>query len=325
MTLQQLRYVITVAQKGSISEAAKELFISQPSLSNAIKELEKEMKIIIFSRTNKGIIISDEGLEFLGYARQVLEQAELLENRYLETKSTKKRFNISTQHYSFAVNAFVDLVKKSVINEFTGTISIDKIVLSLITAFIIGVFIIYIYKKTYNGVVYSKSFSLCVILLAMVTALIIRTINSNLALSLGMVGALSIVRFRTAVKEPVDTGFMFWGITAGIMAGAGLYLIAIISSVALGLLYYVSYILGFKANSQYLMILRYDSRIDAKIEKMIEKIPKHKIKSKSITKDKVELSFEISDKNYLKLMDIFKEVEGIDSVNLISYQNDFGA
>ena len=179
---------------------------------------------------------------------------------------------------------FVDLVKKSVINEFTGTISIDKIVLSLITAFIIGIFIIYIYKKTYSGVVYSKSFSLCIILLAMVTALIIRTINSNLALSLGMVGALSIVRFRTAVKEPVDTGFMFWGITAGIMAGAGLYLIAIISSVALGLLYYVSYILGFKANSQYLMILRYDSRIDAKIGKMIEKIPKHKIKSKSSQK-----------------------------------------
>ena len=106
---------------------------------------------------------------------------------------------------------FVDLLKKSVINEFTGTISIDKIVLSLITAFIIGIFIIYIYKKTYSGVVYSKSFSLCIILLAMVTALIIRTINSNLALSLGMVGALSIVRFRTAVKEPVDTGFMFLG------------------------------------------------------------------------------------------------------------------
>ena len=122
MTLQQLRYVITVAQKGSISEAAKELFISQPSLSNAIKELEKEMKIIIFSRTNKGIIISDEGLEFLGYARQVLEQAELLENRYLETKSTKKRFNISTQHYSFAVNAFVDLVKKYSDNEYEFTI-----------------------------------------------------------------------------------------------------------------------------------------------------------------------------------------------------------
>ena len=83
MTLQQLRYVITVAKKGSISEAAKELFISQPSLSNAIKELEKEMQIVIFSRTNKGIVVSEEGREFLGYARQVVEQADLLKERYL--------------------------------------------------------------------------------------------------------------------------------------------------------------------------------------------------------------------------------------------------
>lgn len=112
MTLQQLRYIIKVAQTGTISEAAKELFISQLSLSNAIKELEKELGIIIFSRTNKGIIISDDGLEFLGYARQVVEQADLLENRYLQDKITKKRFSISTQHYSFVVNAFVDLVKK---------------------------------------------------------------------------------------------------------------------------------------------------------------------------------------------------------------------
>lgn len=122
MTLQQLRYVVTVAQKGSISEAAKELFISQPSLSNAIKELENEMKIVIFSRTNKGIIISDEGLEFLGYARQVLQQAELLENHYLKSKSTKKRFNVSTQHYSFVVNAFVDLVKRYSDDEYEFTI-----------------------------------------------------------------------------------------------------------------------------------------------------------------------------------------------------------
>lgn len=122
MTLQQLRYIVTVAQKGSISEAAKELFISQPSLSNAIKELENEMKIVIFSRTNKGIIISDEGLGFLGYARQVLQQAELLENHYLKSKSTKKRFNVSTQHYSFVVNAFVDLVKRYSDDEYEFTI-----------------------------------------------------------------------------------------------------------------------------------------------------------------------------------------------------------
>ncbi len=221
--------------------------------------------------------------------------------------------------------SFVDIIKNSVISEFTGTISIDKIALSLLTAFVIGIFIIYIYKKTYTGVVYSKSFALCIMLLSMVTALIIRTINSNLALSLGMVGALSIVRFRTAVKEPVDTAFMFWGITAGIMAGAGLYLIAIISSIALGLLYYVSYILGFKGNSQYLIILKYDTDIDSKIEKMLSNIPKHKIKSKSICKDKVELSFEIATKDHLKIMNAFNDINGVDSVNLISYQNDFGA
>lgn len=126
MTLQQLRYVIAVANKGIISEAAKELFISQPSLSNAIKELEKEIGITIFSRTNKGIIISDEGLEFLGYARQVVEQAELLENRYASNSKSKKRFSISTQHYSFVVNAFVDLVKKYQDNEYEFTISETK-------------------------------------------------------------------------------------------------------------------------------------------------------------------------------------------------------
>ena len=122
MTLQQLRYVITVAKKGSISEAAKELFISQPSLSNAIKELEKEMQIVIFSRTNKGIVVSEEGREFLGYARQVVEQANLLKERYLETKTVKKRFSISTQHYSFAVDAFVDLVKKYRDSEYEFTL-----------------------------------------------------------------------------------------------------------------------------------------------------------------------------------------------------------
>lgn len=122
MTLQQLRYVITVAKKGSISEAAKELFISQPSLSNAIKELEKEMQIVIFSRTNKGIVVSEEGREFLGYARQVVEQADLLKERYLETKTVKKRFSISTQHYSFAVDAFVDLVKKYRDSEYEFTL-----------------------------------------------------------------------------------------------------------------------------------------------------------------------------------------------------------
>ena len=112
MTLQQLRYVVTVAEKGTVSDAANALFISQPSLTNAIKDLENEMKITIFNRTNKGIIVSNDGNIFLGYARQVLEQADLLEEKYLGEKKLKPQFSVSTQHYSFAVNAFVDVIEE---------------------------------------------------------------------------------------------------------------------------------------------------------------------------------------------------------------------
>ncbi|MFC4810517.1 LysR family transcriptional regulator [Paenibacillus sp. GCM10023250] len=112
MTLQQLKYVIEVAARGSINEAAKRLFISQPSLSNAIRELEEEMGISIFERSNKGISLSKEGAEFLGYARQVVEQAELMESRYRNAKPSPQHFSVSTQHYAFAVNAFVSLVRE---------------------------------------------------------------------------------------------------------------------------------------------------------------------------------------------------------------------
>ena len=222
--------------------------------------------------------------------------------------------------------SFMDMIKKSVVSEFTGTITVDKILLSLLVAFVIGVFIVYIYKKTYSGVVYSKSFSLCIILLGMVTSMVIRTISSNLALSLGMVGALSIVRFRTAIKEPTDTVFMFWSITAGIMSGAGLYIVAIIASICIGILYFIGYMLGFKAKHQFLVILKYDVSIDKAILKQINKLPKTKIKSKSISKNIVELTFELEQKeNDTKVLDYFNGAKGVESVSMISYQNDFGA
>ena len=112
MTLQQLRYVTMVAETGTITEAANRLYISQPSLTNAIHELEKEMNIVIFNRTNKGISLSKEGEDFLGYARQILEQAAILEDKYKGNGGGKKQYCVSTQHYSFAVNAFVDLIKE---------------------------------------------------------------------------------------------------------------------------------------------------------------------------------------------------------------------
>ncbi len=111
MTLQQLKYVIEVARSRSISKAAQNLFISQPSLSNALKELENELGIVMFIRTNKGITMTPEGVEFLGYARQVVEQADLLENRYAGAQSPQQHFSVSSQHYAFAVSAFVRLLK----------------------------------------------------------------------------------------------------------------------------------------------------------------------------------------------------------------------
>lgn len=118
MTLNQLIYAITVADSVSMNEAAKMLFISQPSLSNAIHDLEAEIGIEVFKRSNRGITVTPEGMEFLGYARQVVEQYRLVESRYIEQKSVKKKFSVSMQHYSFAVDAFVQMVKQFGMDEY---------------------------------------------------------------------------------------------------------------------------------------------------------------------------------------------------------------
>ena len=118
MTLQQLRYVTAVADAGSMNEAAKILFISQPSLSGAIKELEEETGAEIFKRTNKGVTLTPEGEEFLGYARQLMDQYRLIEERFVKRTSVKKKFSVSMQHYTFAVKAFVELVKQYGMDEY---------------------------------------------------------------------------------------------------------------------------------------------------------------------------------------------------------------
>ena len=126
MTLTQLKYVITIADTGSMNEAAKLLFISQPSLSLALKELENEIGTELFKRSNRGVVLTPDGQEFLGYARQVTEQYKLMESRYIEKKNVKKKFGVSTQHYSFAVKAFVDMVQKFDVSEYEFAIRETK-------------------------------------------------------------------------------------------------------------------------------------------------------------------------------------------------------
>ena len=113
MTLQHLKYILTVAEKGSISEAARELHISQPSLSNAIKEVEKELCFPVFTRNCLGIALTKEGVEFTGYARQVMQEMDILEDHFVHNRPRKKRFCVSTQHYTFTANAFVEDMRKT--------------------------------------------------------------------------------------------------------------------------------------------------------------------------------------------------------------------
>ena len=126
MTLSQLKYAITVADSTSMNEAAGKLFISQPSLSSAIRELETEIGIDIFRRSNRGIVLTAEGVEFIGYARQVVEQYALIEARYISQENVKSKFAVSTQHYSFAVKAFIDLVSQFGMDEYEFAINETK-------------------------------------------------------------------------------------------------------------------------------------------------------------------------------------------------------
>lgn len=126
MTLTQLIYVITAAEVSSMNEAAKQLFISQPSLSSAIREIEEEIGFNIFKRNNKGVVITPQGEEFIGYARQVVEQYRLIENKYIDKTSSKKKFGVSTQHYTFAVDAFVEMVKQFGMEEYEFAIRETK-------------------------------------------------------------------------------------------------------------------------------------------------------------------------------------------------------
>ena len=157
MTLQQLKYALTIADCGSMNEAAKQLFISQPSLSETMKELETEIGLDIFLRSNRGIVITPEGEEFLGYARQVTEQFGLLQSKYID-KKVKEKFSVSTQHYTFAVKAFVETVKQIGMEQYefavheTTTISVIESVKNFKSE--IGV----LYENDFNEKVLNKMF-----------------------------------------------------------------------------------------------------------------------------------------------------------------------
>lgn len=219
---------------------------------------------------------------------------------------------------------FNDIFKSSFLENVTS-VSILDMILALILAFGIGIFIFLVYKKTYTGVMYSSSFGVTLIALTMITTIVILAVTSNVVLSLGMVGALSIVRFRTAIKEPLDIAFLFWAIAAGIVLAAGMIPLAVIGSVIVGLILLV-FVNKESHRNPYIVVLQcsdHESEIAAKeyLEKMAQRCS---VKSKTAQKGCIELNMEIRLKDdNTDFINVLSEMDGVNSAVLVSYHGDY--
>ena len=219
---------------------------------------------------------------------------------------------------------FNDIFKSSFL-ENVSAVSLFDMVLALVLAFGLGMFIFLVYKKTYQGVMYSSSFGVTLIALTMITTVVILAVTSNVVLSLGMVGALSIVRFRTAIKEPLDIAFLFWSIAVGIVLAAGMIPLAVIGSVIIGVILLV--FVNRKSHcNPYIVIIQCDGHASenaakAYLDKMTQRCI---VKSKSAQKGSLELTMEIrlqsDDTDFINTL---SEMEGVGSAVLVSYNGDY--
>ena len=210
----------------------------------------------------------------------------------------------------------IDVIQGKFIQEFSA-ISMGEILVSITLAFLLSLFIVFIYRITYAGVNFSSAFAGCLMMLSMVTTLVILVISSNVVLSLGMVGALSIVRFRTAVKEATDTAFLFWAIATGIICGAGYVTVSILATLLLGLLFVGAHMLGKQQKfGSYMIVARYDA--DSDLEDKIMALPGFQMKNKHLTPEYTELVGEVRLKdNNPRSINALRNVEGVHEISLM--------
>jgi len=221
---------------------------------------------------------------------------------------------------------FNDIFKSNFLDQVAGY-SFPDMVISLALAFAIGLFIFEIYRKTYRGVMYSRSFGITLLALAMITDLAIMTVTSNVVLSLGMVGALSIVRFRTAIKEPLDIAFLFWSIVVGIMLGAGMLPLAVFGSIILGLT-----LLLFSNHSTsetpYILVIQcQEEAAEQDATAMVEKkVARHIVKSKTVTKGGIEVTMEVRlPDSATQFVNDLSNIPGVTTATLVSYNGEYMA
>lgn len=220
-----------------------------------------------------------------------------------------------------------DIFTSDFLTQSTGTLTVLEILLTLAISFGLGLFIFFVYRRTFQGVMYSKSFNIALVMLSMVTTTIIVGVTNNIVLSLGMLGALSIVRFRTAIKDPIDIVYMFWAIAQGIITGAGLYFLSLISSALIGMVLFA--FSRFKIRYEpYLLVLSYDGdAVENAVFRLLgEHIGAYKIKSKTKTLVSYELTVEIrvkTDKS--RIVNLLDAVEGVTSVAMLRYDGEYAA
>lgn len=219
---------------------------------------------------------------------------------------------------------FSDIFKSSFLENITS-VSILDMVIALILAFCLGLFIFLVYKKTFSGVMYSSNFGVTLIALTMITTLVILAVTSNVVLSLGMVGALSIVRFRTAIKEPLDIAFLFWSIAVGIVLAAGMIPLAVFGSVVIGVVLLV-FVNKKSYSHPYILVLQCENHAsEQQAKKFVEQyVNRSVVKSKSVQKSLVELNLEVRLKNdNTDFINAISEIKGIQSAVLVSYNGDY--
>ncbi len=221
-----------------------------------------------------------------------------------------------------------DIIKKGVLDNFTMSedLSLGTVLITLGAALVLGLFIYLVYRLTFNGVIFARSFGTSLILLTMVTAMIIMPITLNLGLALGMVGALSIVRFRTAVKDPLDTIFMFWAIAVGIVLGARQFALAGVASAFIGVALLLWNLVKSKKNFPFMLVLRFEEGCKKEVQALLRKMPPGRLKSKIVSEGTIELTIEMNIReSEAGMIDSFSTVPGVLNASLISYKGDIVA
>lgn len=215
--------------------------------------------------------------------------------------------------------SFSDIFKKNFLENFTGTISIQMVIVTLIVALAFSLIVFYVYKFTSKNTIYSKNFNVTMSLISIITAGVVLSMQANIVVSLGMVGALSIVRFRTAIKEPKDLLFLFWSISNGIIIGAGVYSLVFIMAIILTIGLLVFDLLP-SSRIPYLLIVNMNNNgVSDKIENLLaENGIKYKIKSMNSSNDVIDIVYELNCKDSKDLFNELKKIKGISKFNLLS-------